>query len=557
MSAKVWPLLKVQFRQAWRSFRGKVGGESKWGVLLIPLLGLAFLPMIALLTTFYLGLYVAAKAVGEGQTLLVLAFSAAQLVCLGFGVFYVISSFYFSRDLSLLVPMPIRPGEIMLSKLLGIMIGEYLTMLPVLLPALVVYGIMADVSWLYIPFALIIYLLLPVVPLVLSSLFSMVLMRVTNMRRHRDLLRVIGALFGIGLGLGFNYLSQFMTKQKIGIGPPGQSMEQLLEAQRAAFQSIGRLFPTSTWAAGALQEGASAYGVPSFLLFAAVAAGALLLLLWAADKLFFGGLLGGEEGGTSGRVLSKTELARETGRSRTPLWALVQRESRLLNRTPAFLMAGLLPILLVPLFSLMPVLQEPTIRQSLPELYKYADWPLIPIIALGVILMLQSMSNLAATAISREGRYFWISRCLPVAPRVQVQAKLVHVLLFTSINIVMVLGVLAFLRILTLRTFLVVLIGGMLANTAAGFGGIIIDLIRPNLRWSDPQQAMKGNMNGLVGLVFTLVNGLVLTGVTFLLYQFAGPFFQPGVLLLIGTEALLFGRLAMSMADRRYPQYEE
>ena len=553
---QMWALLRVQALTAWRGFTDKVSRKSKWGLLLLPLIGLGFLPLLLAITSVYAGLFAAGERMGQGHVVLTLALTGGQLACLTFGVFYVISAFYFSKDLKLLIPMPLRPGDIVLTKFLGILFGEYMTMLPIVGPALAVYGVLAHVSWTYLPFALVIFLLLPVIPLVLAALFSMALMRVTNLRRNRDVWRVFGGLVGVGMAFGINYITRFQGRHGSFAADPDQ-MQQLLEQQKNLVAAVGRFFPTSLWASDALRAGPPLHGLGSFLLFVVVALAALAVMLWVAEKLFYGGAPGGEESATSGRVLTQAELARETGRERGQLRTLLDREIKLMNRTPSFLMNALLPMVLVPVFMVLPLTQEAGGAKLLAGLPGFAGSPLVPVIGLGAMLFFNSMANVAATAISREGRHFWISRSLPVAPRLQVQAKVLHSMLFAAINLVLVLGAMTYFKLATPVTVLFLLVGGALASLGSAYGAIIIDLLRPNLTWTDPQQAMKGNYNTLLSMLLVWGTVLLLGGVTALLYFVARPALLPGVALLFALEALLLGRAAGALADRRYLQIED
>ncbi len=551
MTRNLKALLRLQLIMAWRAFRQNLGGtESKWQVLLVPLVLLSFVPFMLGMGAVAFGLYVGGKLIGQGHLVLVFALTAGQLACLIFGIFYVISAFFFSKDVQQLVPLPIRPSEIVVAKFLPILAGEYLTITPVVLPALVVYGALADVSWTYPLFALIIFLLLPVVPLVFASLFSLVLMRVTNLKRSRDLFRVVGALFGVVIALGF----QFVIRLGQG-GGRSEDIRQLLESKTA--QAMGRWVPTSVWATEALREGAAAYGFPAFLLFAGVAVAALLLMMWVAERLFFGGLLDGDAIRSSGRALAAADLARETSRMRSPLWALLIREVRLLGRTPSFLMAALLPLVMLPLVVLMPLLQDAELVEMLAEWQQLAGSPWVPVSGMAAVMLFSAMTNVGATAISREGRFLWISRSLPVSPRLQVQAKVLHSLLFALMVVALVLGVLGFLGLLTPSGFLYVLVGGLLASLATICGGMALDILRPNLKWTDPQQAMKGNWNGLFALLLTLGLGLVLGIVSFVLYWFARPLLLPGLVVLFAAEAYGLYQLATRLAERRYREYED
>ncbi len=552
MRSAVWPLLKVQLLNSWRGTTAKfTGTKSRWGLLLLPLIGMGFIPLVLAISMGYVALYTVMNMTGQGHILLTLALTAGQLVCLVFGILYVISAFYFSKDLSVLVPLPVRPGEIVLAKFVGILIGEYLSMAPIVLPALVAYGLMANVSWLYIPFAVIIYLLLPVVPLVLAALFSIVLMRVTNMRRNRDLLRVFGGLLGVGLALFF----QFMSRMQQG-GNSQQAIQEMINNQQPLIQSVSRYVVTSVWATNALREDATALGFPSFLLYTAVVVVALLLMLQAADRLFFGGLLGGEETRSSGRQLSQSELAQETGQVRSPLWALFLREVRLLNRTPSFLMAGVLPPILMPFFMIFPLTQKGGPLSGGTDLSRMADSPWVPLIVLGATLFLNTISAIPSSAISREGRWFWISRSLPIPPRVQVQAKMLHALLFSLFNVVIAMAAMIFLRVATPLNLAYVLVGGALAGIVSSYSGLLVDIFRPHLTWTDPQQAMKGNFNSLFTLVVNLLLALVTGGVAALLYWLAQPALMPGLLILLAIEGWALGKVTGWLAEKNYMEYE-
>ncbi|MFZ5827650.1 MAG: putative ABC transporter permease subunit [Bacillota bacterium] len=552
MRTHIWPLMKVLLRTSLRSsFQRMTGTNSRWGYLLLPLFALGMIPLLIMFAVGWGALYFRLDTMDQGHLTLTLALTAGQLVCLAFGILYVISVFYFSRDLKILVPLPLRPGEIVLTKFLGILIGEYLTMAPVVLPALAVYGAFANPGPLYIPFALLIYLLLPVAPLVLSALFTIVLMRVTNLRRHRDLFRFFGALVGIGVAFAI----QLFGRMQRGLNSV-EAIDALLEGQEPLIDAISSYVVTSVWATNALRAGAPGLGIPSLLLFVGFVGLALYLVVQVGEWMFFGGLLGSEETYSSGRQLSREELANETRRVRSPLVALFLREVRLLNRTSSFLMAGLLPPLIMPVFMLLPMLGPGGPFEHGTDLSRFAGHPWVPVLFLGAMLFLNTISAVPSSAISREGRWFWVSQSIPVPTPVLIQAKLLHSLLFALLNLAVVIGVMFWLRLVTPFHLAVVLVGGLLVSVVTGYSGLLIDVIRPNLTWTDPQQAMKGNINGLFALLANLVLGVVTGGGAALLYAFARPVFLPGLLGILALEGWALGRATGALAERRFVEYE-
>lgn len=547
----VWPLLRVQMLQSLRGGIERMSGtRSRLGLLLIPLLIMAFIPLLTMMTMAYVGLYKGLELFGQPELTLTLALTAGQLLCLIFGVLYVISVFYFSKDLKHLIPLPLRPGEIVLAKLATIIMGEYLTMAPVVVPALAVYGVLAGVGPLYIPFAVLIFLMLPVVPLVLSALFSLLLMRVTNLRRNRDLFRVFGALIGIGIAIAIQFGNRFQQG-----GMSAADIQRLVEQQQPLVQGVARWAVTSAWGTQALQAGSPALGIPAFLLFTGAVAAALALLVLGAERLFFGGLLGGDESASSGRRVSRSDLAQKAGQVRTPLGALLLREVRLLNRTPSFLLSGVVGPLLMPLFALIPLASTGGAFQDM-DFSRFADSFWTPVVLLGILLFINSASSIPTSAISREGRWFWISRSLPVPPRLQIHAKLLHSMLFNLLNVAVLAGGMVWLGLATPRNLAVVVVGGLLTGALTGYTGLLIDVMRPHLDWTDPQQAMKGNYNSLLALLVNAGISLITTLAAYLAYLVARPAFLPVLLALLAVETWILGRVVGDLADIRYTQYE-
>lgn len=547
----IWPLLRVQLIQSWRGGIERMSGtRSRMGLLLIPFLILAFIPVVVMFGAMYVGLYGGLAQFGQAHHVLTVALTAGQALCLIFGVLYVISVFYFSQDLRFLIPLPLRPGEIVLAKLATILLGEYLTMAPVVLPALIVYGVLADVGLLYIPFALLIYLMLPVVPLVLSGLFSLLLMRITALRRNRDLIRVFGAMIGIALAVGIQFVGRFQQG-----GLQAEDVQRFIESNQPLVQGAARWLVTSTWGAQALQAGAPAFGIPAFLLFTGAVAASLALLVAGAERFFFTGLLSGGERASSGRQVTRSELAERTGKAQSPLRALFLREVRLLNRNPTFLMTGVITPLLIPLFIAIPMATGNLVVEGF-DLSGVADLPWTPVVLLAIVFGLSSTSALPSSAISREGPWFWISQSLPVAPRLQIHAKVLHSLVFNLLNVLVVLAATVWVGLATPRNLAILLAGGLIVSALAGYSGLLIDVLRPSLRWTDPQQAMKGNINSLLAMLVNLGVTAVTALVAALLYWGLRPFFLPALLIVLALEVWGLAKTAGALADVRYTQYE-
>ncbi|HBG76260.1 MAG TPA: hypothetical protein DDW86_04810, partial [Clostridiales bacterium] len=131
--------------------------------------------LIFLYCLMILQIFRGAQAIGHPEIVLTIAFLLCQLLSLVFGIFYIMSVFYFSNDMDLLVPMPLRPGEVLGAKFITVLLSEYPVALSLLLPACILYGTTPGIGLFYWLKGIILIGLAPIPPLVLASIFVILL----------------------------------------------------------------------------------------------------------------------------------------------------------------------------------------------------------------------------------------------------------------------------------------------------------------------------------------------------------------------------------------------
>ena len=100
-----------------------------------------------------------------------------KLALIGMFSFYIMQTIvaglnvlFFSKDIETLLPLPIKPYKIVMAKMNTLIISEYLIGTIVLAPALLVYGYILKLGVTYYIFAVLAFLLLPIVPVIIISL---------------------------------------------------------------------------------------------------------------------------------------------------------------------------------------------------------------------------------------------------------------------------------------------------------------------------------------------------------------------------------------------------
>jgi ABC-2 type transport system permease protein len=533
--------------------------RDKKDLWMIPLIGLGLvglIPLLFLYVKLVIRFYGWLAPLGQQPALLTFALLIGQFMILVFGFYYVISAFYFSRDLEMLVPLPLQPAQVLLSKFAVILVNEYLTVSPLVLPVLIPYGILSHGGAAYWLRALATYLLLPVIPLAVVSLLVVGLMRLVNFGRKKDALILVGSLIMMSGAIG----AQFWINRSVGNAPDREAIVRFLAASDGLIQQVGSKFPPSIWASKALAFGTSAPGPVnaalslgvSFLLFAG--------LFLAARRFFYRGLVGLSEQTARRRTLSRTRLERKLQSGRRPVRAIFQRELRIMNRTPIFLLNGVLSVILIPIMFV--ILWNTGKRASdaaaLLALIRSADATVAVIAAALFMTISGSLNGTASSTFSREGAQFWMSKVIPVSPADQVRGKLIHSYAIAMLGIAASTLIILFVFRLQVGVAAAAAALAMAASFVLTVVGMLIDLARPLLNWTNPQKAIKQNLNVLLAVFADLgVMVLLYFVVRFLAKAGWSGWQTPAALfvLLTALSALSF-QLLKAFAAKRYRDIE-
>ena len=552
--SRLWALVRVDlknhfaFASIWWQIRHD---RNRWRTLAIALLVIvAMVPLLYAFILFINSLYAILHAVGQESALIVMGVIAGQMVIFILGLFYVISAFYFSNDLERLIPLPLRPREVVVSKLIVVTINEYFTIMPIVLPCLLGYGILARAPVDYWILLAPVYLLLPVIPLALSALLAIGLMRVVNLSRKKDALIIAGSLLLVTL----NILFQARTHQE---GDNAAIMRFFAEKD-GLVQMIGRNFPPSRWASRSLTLGFSPGGLLQFLLLAGVSGLAVVGMIALAEKLFYKGVIGLNEIAAKRRKFSRAEMEKRISSGRHPIRAIFLREVRLMNRTPIYLLNGVLVGVIVPVIFLAGAKSG---GGGLVAVFKRLESSHATTLILGLaafFLVCGCINGTASSTFSREGRHFWISKAIPVPWRQQVAAKFLHSYVVSLIGIVAAAVVAAVVIGIPAASMFLAALLALAGSAALNVAGMRVDLARPLLKWTNPQQAIKQNFN----VVFAMVIDLGFIAACGFLAHFLMNAGLPGtlvyfVLLAVASiAAWIAWRELLSFADKKYSGIE-
>ena len=516
MNKKLFILTKILLKngtgaQEKKDKNGKKPIISK-NILMLILIGLAFLPLainIVLMVSF---IYDTLVPIGQQGVILSLGITAVSFIMFFFGIFYVINVFYFANDIERLLPLPLKPSQIMTAKFFTVVIYEYLTEAAIMLPILGVYGVKSGAGIAFYLIGLVVFALVPIIPLAISSIIVMIIMRFTNLGRNKDRFKLIGGIAALFIAIGFNVVFQKAAMQSVD---PKNLQDMLLAGKNSFVGLIGRMFPGAEFAAISLANASNINGFINLLIFTAIAAIVFFLFVYLGEMLYFKGVVGISEASGS-RKVSIDELKRRSIKN-SKLNAYVGKELKLLFRTPIYFLNCVVTNFLWPIiFLVMPMTQSSgsdgiddiDMIKSLVQNSQNAG--IILAIAFAATIFIAGSNGITSTSISREGQQLYINKYLPISYITQLHAKVLSGVILSTIGMVVMLITMAVVFKLYASVVILSLISGVAAVFFTSLTGIIIDLFNPKLTWDNEQKAVKQNMN----VVFNMLLSIVLAGAT-------------------------------------------
>lgn len=484
----------------------------------------------------------------EGAVL-ALGFHISSLVTFLFSIFLIPSIFYFSKDSETLLALPLPPQTILSAKFSVCLVYEYAFTLIVCVPLYIAYANNAAVGIPYILLALVIFITLPIYPLVLSSIITMLLMRFVPFFKNRDRFNMIAGILSIILAFGFSFAMNSGTIAE----DPNALISMLTQGNNSMISLFSKIFPAIPFAAEALISSDALQLVYYILITCAALAVLVILGKW----LYFKGAIGFSETKSSRKELSAKDFARVSRHNKVRTYLI--KELRLLIRTPVYAincigMCVLMPIMLLVIFI---TADADVLLQQLPDITPYLDGMLPYAVLAGMAsgFLFSNLNMISSTAISREGTNISFMKYIPMSLKQQLQAKVLSGILMSVISMLLTMVCVYFLLpIFPLTWYFAAAAASLITIVLGNYASLALDILHPKLVWEQEAAAVKQNMSGIV----SMLAGMAMTVVTCVLL-----FILPDDYLLFGTAGMVIVCIAVdvvfymrldSFAQKRFHQ---
>lgn len=425
-------------------------------------------------------------------------------------IFSSINSLYFTKDSEFILPLPLKPYQIISARTIVLILLEYIIEFFIGFVPLVMYGYQTGSGILYYITMLIALILIPILPILLVSTVIMIIMSFARFAKNKNRFQIIATILAliliIAISLASGSISGEMTNEQ---------MAQMLMKANGMLELIKGYFPSLDFLVNALTSEnifVVAIEIIKTFLITVVAFG---IYLFIANKIYLKGLVGNLFSGNSRKT--KIRLKENDYKNSKLYKTYIGKEFKILARNPVFLMQCLAPAIFIPIIMIGIVyLQTNSIqKEGFQLLFSVINVNSIQIasIVLGIIEFFTMFIYISITAISRDGSNAVFIKYIPVSLYKQYIYKIVPNMIMSLFSIVITLIIAQIILKFNISVLIAIFAVSSLMSLFQSMLMIIIDLKRPKLEWDSEYAVVKQNFN----LIFPAIVGLINIGILVLI----------------------------------------
>lgn len=490
-------LFKLLIKNDLRSDKSKKGFKFNHALLAEIVIGvIVVMGMIILSLTA--GVYL--NGLGLSAEYLGFLFLIAQFIVLIFGTVLLLSVMYFSKDISFLLPLPVKTSTVFWAKFAYVYVRELFFAGSMVLAGGFTFLIAVNAS-VYSYFILIFAaLMVPILPLMLSSILSLPIIFISGYFKSKGpVLAVI--LTVIFSAVMFLYM-YFITSMQVSAGGGGFSLP--LETQKTMVDFFNIFIPVGALAKLVLLKDAL---INSGLFAASYVV--LIFLILLVTKFTFKRSMQRQLEESKKKVSAELKYSKNT-----IVKSIMKKDFKEIMRNPGLAFNCLVSVVLGPLF-----ITVYGLTSFNSEIYSDAATANILFLTIGFLFLTlfpASMNMTALSSITREGKNFYHIKTLPVKYADQLKAKIILAKIFAFIAVIT--SGIVFLIFAKLDIFIslsIILFALLFADGYVHYL-VLLDLENPKLNYESITAALKNSKSSILamlialGLLLPLLAGLII-----------------------------------------------
>ena len=477
-----------------------------------------WLIIIVMMAITYLSYMIIGELVKINQSILFLSiFFIVLMIIMIFQVILASTNVYFfSKDLELILPLPIKSEELLISKFNTILINLYFSEFIFAFFPLIIYGILTYAGFLYYFYLIIILLLFPILPNLIVTIIMMFLMKLSKFIKNKDIFQVIITLFLIFtiFLLEFKIGSNIINKIDNNFSIENQDTVQAFNEFNKKMENVNKYFLEINPTINILNNYNKLNSIFNLLKIIFINLFIFILFIFIGKKYYLKNILKNNNNYYLNKI--KNNYLEKKSKKINKRNSYIKKEFKLLFKNPIFFMQCIFPVLILIIsFIIITVVALPNIKAVLTsdlygnEIDFSVDLAAICTV-LGIMQFIFTMSNISISAISREGKNAIYMKAMPIDFYKQFVYKTIPQII---INMVLIFIILILLKLIfTEFNFIYLILIFILANLFNIINSklmVLVDLIKPNLNWKAEYEAIKNN-NKLFQYALTIIIILLL-----------------------------------------------
>lgn len=430
--------------------------------------------------------------------------------------------FFFSKDLEYILPLPIKPVELLIAKFNNVIFISYIMELLFLLIPLFTYGLIVSKTIIYFLSVIIVLIIFPVFFITIISIIMLIAMQLTKFIKNKDIFQILVVII---LSFIMTFLEGYLISAifqnnalQIEINENNEIKSQLNnEILHNNLDEINNYFLIINPCINLLTNSNIINIFVQLIKLIFICVITFFIFIIFGKILYLKNIL--KNIAYINKKKNTKKIRKNKYKKKSIKNSYIKNELKKIIKNPTFFIQCIFQyIFIIIIISFLINLFLPIVLKSFEEqetlnemgINNFALQLICTILI--VIQIIFTLSNLSLTAISREGKNAMVMKYIPVPLYKQFIWKNIPQILLNSFAIISISIVIGKnIPKISILYYIAVILIGMLLNIINSFIMLIVDLKKPNLDWTTEAAPIKDNGNKLYQYMTTIIIIMLLT----------------------------------------------
>lgn len=429
------------------------------------------------------------------------------IILFGKSIFESLNALYFSKDLKILLRMPIKSKDIVNGKLINMILSEYQMETIMLAIPMIAYGILTKAGVLFYTYMIIILAILPIIPIVITSTIISIIMRFTNIIKNKTevmYIAIIASLIALDLLFtGFNHNINFSIVE----------FKETVFRMNGISEEIANRFVLIKPTMSTLLNYNNIVGLRNCILYILESIVTYIVGVFIISKVYLKGAIGTTINSQKENKANK-KLTIEDFKKKDKKKTYLSKEIKVIARTPIFCIQCLIipiiyPVTIMMVVSIAVVLSKLIGVDLVSDLMNKMNTSQMAMIFIAVGEVFFMMNFCSIIGISKESKSAILTKTIPIGFKTQFNLK---TYLGKTMNLLSVL-IITFAYFLATKNPVQTIVIFAILYFLDSIGEKIklyIDSRKPQIDWDNEYAMMKQNTNIMNVLFKTLITLVIL-----------------------------------------------